>query len=243
VGHLPPEKVCTIHGGIDLTRFTRLALETRQRKRRELGIAEKARLMTTVAVLRPNKGIQFMIDALPEILRALPDVRYLVVGSGPHEQSLKEHATNTGVAEHVIFTGMRSDVAEILGCSDVFVHPSLEDVLPTVLSEAMAARLPVIATQVGGIPEMVMADRSGLLVPPRDPGSLARSCIALLGDPARAARMGEIGRQIAETTFNICIQATRLREMYAQLLCIDDQEAHASDAASVLDTNRHSPGA
>ena len=213
------KQVTTIYNGIDLSPFLDMnyALE-REVVRAELGIPWDAHVLTTVAVLRPPKGIQFMIGALPAILAAHPNTYYLVVGSGTHRDSLIEEASRAGVSEQVIFAGMRRDVPRLLAASDVFILPTLTEALPTVLAEAMAAKLPIVASRVGGIPEMVTDARNGILLEPEDSAALASACIQLLNSPERRAAMGQEGHRIVNQKFSIERQVHQLKELYLDLL-------------------------
>ncbi len=218
LGSLAPDKVVTLHNGIDLSRFTKPDKTDYLAGRQALGIPPDAPLLTTVAVLRPAKGIQYMIAALPAVLEAVPETRYLVVGGGEHENALKELARSHGVAERVIFTGVRNDIPDLLAISDLFVLPTLGEALPTVLAEAMAAQKPIVVSKVGGVPEMVEHGRNGLLVPPTDPASLAEACLQLLQNPDQAQAMGRAGQEIVERRFNIRRQGQHLGDLYQELL-------------------------
>jgi len=214
-----PDQVTTLYNGIDLSNFTNLDRE-RERigVRGEFGIPAEANLLITVAVLRPQKGIQFMIRALPEVLAAHPDTYYLVVGSGSQRDVLAEEVNKAGLGGHVIFAGMRRDVARLLAASDLFVLPTLTEALPTVLAEAMAAKLPIIASRVGGVPEMVTDGGNGCLVEPEDINGLASACSHLLGSPATRAAFAEQGWEIVNEKFNIERQVKRLQELYLDQL-------------------------
>jgi glycosyltransferase involved in cell wall biosynthesis len=217
VGQLGPDKVVTLYNGIDLLRFNGHR-QVQQIFKEDFGIPATAPLLTTVAVLRPAKGIQYMIEALPTILEAVPQTYYLVVGAGEHEQSLKALVKEKGLTERVIFTGVRNDVPDLLALSDVFVLPTLDEALPTVLAEAMAAEKPIVVSAVGGVPEMVTDGANGFLVPPADPARLAVACIQLLQHPDQAQAMARIGRDIVEQRFNIRNQARRLGDLYQEVL-------------------------
>jgi glycosyltransferase involved in cell wall biosynthesis len=213
------EQVTTIYNGIDLSAFADMDYaQERQAVRAEFGIPSDASVLITVAVLRPPKGIQFMIRALPAVLARHPNTYYLIVGSGPHQQVLNEEVANAGVNGHVIFAGMRKDVPRLLAASDVFVLSTLTEALPTVLAEAMAARLPLIASRVGGIPEMIADGQNGFLVEPEDIDGLSRICIRLLENSDERAAMGAAGWKIVHQKFNIERQVEQLKELYlAQL--------------------------
>ncbi len=218
MGDLKPDKVITIYNGIDLSRFTFQNEAERLAKREALGIPPEAPLLTTVAVLRPPKGIQYLIEALPAILEAVPETYYLVVGDGQHRHTLKELARAHKVTDRIIFTGVRNDIPDLLAISDLFVLPTLGEALPTVLAEAMAAQKPIVVSNVGGVPEMVEHGRNGLLVPPADPARLAEACLQLLQNPDQAHAMGQTGREIVEQRFNIRKQVQRLGDLYQEIL-------------------------
>ena len=208
----------TLYNGIDLDRFASVATATRLNGRQALGIPPDAPLLITVAVLRQPKGIQYLIEALPFILKVVPEARYLVVGSGDHEGALKELVKTLGLTDRVIFSGARSDIPDLLATSDLFVLPTLGEALPTVLAEAMAAQKPIIASNVGGVLEMVEHGRNGLLTPPADPARLVEACLQLLQNPAQAQAMAHAGRQIVEQRFDIRKQAKCLSDLYQETL-------------------------
>jgi glycosyltransferase involved in cell wall biosynthesis len=208
-------QVTMLYNGIDLAGFTGMdRAHERAAVRSELGIPADANVLTTVAVLRPQKGIQFMIRALPAILAAHPDSYYLVVGDGSQRAALLEEAQKAGVGERVIFAGMRHDVPRLLAASDVVVLPTLTEALPTVLAEAMAARLPIIASRVGGVPEMVTDEVNGCLVPPEDVEALVSACSQLLRDAQLRMTMGVEGWNTVDRKFNIERQVDKLEELY-----------------------------
>jgi len=214
-----PDQVSTIYNGIDLSGFLSLDYDfERTNIRAELGIPSDANLLTTVAVLRPQKGIQYMIRALPAILASIPNTYYLVVGDGAHRKTLVEEANKANVSNRVIFTGMRKDVDRLLAASDIFVLPTLTEALPTVLAEAMAAKLPIVASRVGGIPEMVTDGQNGCLVEAENLDGLTTACIHLLNDPEKRIAMGMEGWNIVNQTFNIERQVDKLEELYIEQL-------------------------
>ena len=217
-GRYDPEKLVTIHNGIDLARFDAVDPCSRAALRSALGVPLDAPVAMTLCVLREAKGVQYLIAAMPAMLKAMPELRLLIVGDGEHEGALRAAAQCHDVGQRVIFTGRRDDVPQLMTVGDVFVLPTLEDALPTVLGEAMAARMPVIASNVGGIPEMIEYGRNGLLVPPADSHALGQACLQLLGDPQRARAMGGAGRQIAEQRFDIRLQTRRTEALYEELL-------------------------
>jgi len=214
---LRPEWVITLYNGIDTGRFREVPPGTRAAVRAELGIPGDAPLLVTVAIQREPKGIQHMLAALRAVAAVRPEVHYLLVGDGPHRPALEQIAAAAGIASHTVFAGTRDDIPALLAAADLFVLPSLTEALPTVIAEAMAAGLPVVATEVGGIPEMVAHGDSALLVPPADPGLLAEAVIRILSNPRQAAAMGRAGRRVAAERFDARRQAEALAEEYRRL--------------------------
>jgi len=219
ISHAAPEKVLTIYNGIDLTHYRHIDRQTeRVEVRNELNIPADASVLATVAVLRELKGIQFMLRAMPEILAAYPNAYYLISGDGTYRDTLMAEAAKQGVANNVIFAGMRKDVPRILSASDVFVLPTLTEALPTVLAEAMAAHLPIIASSVGGIPEMISDYQNGRLVSPGNVQQLTDVVIKLLSDVGSRQKMGEAGWEVVNKKFNISEQVRQLGDLYLELL-------------------------
>ena len=218
-GRLNSTKVKTIYNGIDLSQF----IESQKKEKRgiiraELQIPSSARLIITVAVLRELKGIQYMLRAFPALLKKHPNTYYLIVGDGMYRETLVGEVEKLGLQRNVIFVGRRMDIPQLLSASDVFVYPTLTEALPTVLAEAMAAKLPVVACAVGGIPEMITEGVNGKLIPSKDPQALTDACEKLLDNPEQTTAMGEAGWQIVEEKFNITTQVNNLKELYLSLL-------------------------
>lgn len=219
ISRVAPEKVITIHNGIDLSHAQSIDQEKeRIAVRGEFHIPEAANLLTTVAVLRDLKGIQFMIRAMLGILAAYPDTYYLIAGDGAYRDALVEEVAKLGVENRVVFAGMRNDIPRILAASDIFILPTLTEALPTVLAEAMAARLPIIASAVGGIPEMISDRQNGRLVSPGDVQELTAVVVELLSDAAARKSMGSSGWEVVQKKFNIWEQVRQLGALYHDLL-------------------------
>jgi glycosyltransferase involved in cell wall biosynthesis len=217
IGKLPSKKVITIYNGIDLSGFREIDRMTVNKKRKSLNLPIGAPVFITVAVLREMKGIQFMLDAMTLMLKKIPNLYYLIVGEGEYGVMLKKVVESFGLEDHVIFAGQRNDIPDLLAISDIFVLPTLRDALPTVLIEAMAAKIPIIASDVGGVPEIVVNGENGLLVPPANPLLLADACIQLVKDKSRANALAESGLKIARERFDIHDQVERLSNLYQEL--------------------------
>lgn len=202
---LDAAKVRVVHNGIEVERFRGDRSVARARLEREFGVPPGAKLAVAVSVLRPGKGIEVLLEAMTRI----PETFLVVVGDGP----LREAWQSLSTSGRVRWAGYRTDVHELLPGCDVFVHPSLDDALPTVLLEAMAAGLPVVASRIGGIPEIVDDGVTGRLVPPRDAEALA----AAIAEPGLEA-MGERARERATQAFSIDAWIARLDAVYAEAL-------------------------
>ncbi|MCF6278637.1 MAG: glycosyltransferase, partial [Anaerolineales bacterium] len=153
-GGLPPSKIVTIHNGINLHPFAPSPSPSKS-LRKSLKIPVASRVLVTVAVLREAKGIQYMLQALPHILAKIPNIIYLVVGDGTYANKLTSLAESLNITEYIRFTGYRNDVAPLLALGEIFILPTLNDAFPTVLLEAMAAKKSLIASNVGGVPEIL----------------------------------------------------------------------------------------
>jgi len=179
-------------------------------RRRALGLAPGAVALCVVARLTPRKGHGVLLEALRRLAgRPLPEWRLLAVGEGEEETALREQAARLGLAGRVDFLGYRDDAREIIQACDLLVLPSLLETQPLVLTEAMAAGRPVIATAVYGIPEIVADGETGLLVAPGDPEPLAGALERLIGDPALRERMGQAALRRFEERFTLELMAER----------------------------------
>jgi len=210
---LPPEKVVTVRNGIDLSGIDDVTVE-RDEVRLRLGIAGTETVFGTVGRLTPTKGQSFLIDAFAEVSGKIPGSSLVIVGGGPLSGKLRKRVWDLGLSPRVIFTGYRTDVRELLRGFDVFVLPSIAEGLSIALLEAMASRLPVIASKVGGIPE-VLDSNCGLLVPASDAEALARAMEELAGlDEKQKIRLGSNARRKVETSFTAEVMQKGIRDVY-----------------------------
>jgi L-malate glycosyltransferase len=216
-----PSKIVVIRNGVDLQQFSHPP--DAERIRRELGVPSGVPLVAVASRLNRLKGIEHFLEAAAIVGRRTRGVRFLVIGeTRPAERSylsvLTGLADRLGIRDRVIFTGLRADVPDLLACADVSVMPSLNEALPNVVLESMAAGAPVVATRVGGTPEAVQDGVTGLLVPPGDCWALARAIDQLLSDRELAARLGESGRQLVRRRFSMDGMVRATERLYHTLL-------------------------
>lgn len=207
-------RVHVLPNGIELNRFDPMVdRERRDRLRSALGLGHDDPLVLVPAVLRPGKGHDVVLDATAAVRAQHPGLRILFAGDGPLEPELRARAKT--LPDAVAFLGQRSDMPDLMAACDVVVLPSLAEALPTVLMEAAAAARPVLATRVGGTPEVVVDGETGLLVPPSDPHQLAAALTALVGNRTRARDMGQAALRQARAQFGIDRQVRRTVELWA----------------------------
>ena len=199
---IPRDRIHLIPNGIDPTPFG--ADETaRDRVRSELGIAPDAVVAGVLAVLRPEKDHRTFLMAARFVLDDLPHAHFVLVGDGPLREQLERELPALNLEGHVTFTGRRADVPDVLSALDLSVLSSTDvETFPLAFLESMATRLPLVATRVGGLPELVRENENGFLVASRDPRGLADAMLRVLGDPELAARFGRESRRLVETEFH-----------------------------------------
>ncbi len=202
-GYLSPESVRVIPIGIEGTGDEVNREEGRIRLAKEFGIGADDFVCATVGRFVEQKGHIHLVAAAREIIRVLPSVRFLWFGDGPLENHLQNQIASAGLTENFIFAGMRTDVTEFLPGSDLMIHPSIEEPFGIAVLEGMRAGLPIVASRVGGIPEVVKEDETAVLVSHADPKKLSEAVISLVGDPDRLSRLGAAGRDRWQQHFSL----------------------------------------
>lgn len=188
--------------------------------RKELGVDEHAILVGSIAVLRKEKGMQELIQAMAPILRAQPSVHLVIIGGGALQAKLENFATQLEVLNQVHFLGARNDVPQLIGDLTIFASATYLEASGTAFAEAAAAKLPVIGTQVGGVPEMMAAGKSGMLVPLHDIAALRNALQRLIDDPQLCKSMGQAGYDYAVTEgrFSLSTMQQRTEHSYYRWL-------------------------
>ena len=216
-GRYPSADVRCITNGIDLARV--VPSSERSAMRAQLGIAPNTFLVGTVGRLMPIKGLEYLIEAFAQFRRRRDpqESKLIIVGDGPLRAALEQCAESHGLSRQVEFLGMRTDVYNLIRAFDAFVLPSLHEGVPMVLLEAMALGVPIVASAVGGIPEILEDRKEALLVPARDAGALAREIEMLAGSPEIRALLIRAARARVEAQFLIRSSAAKMLKMYRSL--------------------------
>lgn len=199
--------------------------EAKEGVRRELGVPDAAKVVGMVARVEPHKDYATLAKAAARIVAVHPDVRFLIVGEHSrvatyreHYEEVKQMLVDNNVAPYFIFTGFRSDVSRLTSAMDIFVLSTHSEGLPLVILEAMAHAVPVVATAVDGIPEIVIDEKTGLLHSHQDDAELAIKILSLLNSEARATALGEAGRKLVEMNFTVEKFAMNMSNLYRGIL-------------------------
>lgn len=221
-------KVVIIRNGIDVSRFP--AHGDGSQLRQELGLPADTLIVASVSRLSRAKGLEDLLEAISLLAVRHPNLRLVIVGESlttrqgkvvPDDEyltGLRERARQLGLGGRVIFTGYRSDIPSLLSQVTIAVQPSLSEGLSNTVLESMAAGAPLVATDVGGTSEVVTDGRTGLLVPPQDPPSLARAIGRLLDAPEIASQLGRAGRQFIEANLSMPRMVEATERLYVDLL-------------------------
>ena len=213
------DRIFVVHSGVDLKRFAGVSgdhLIT------EFNLTPGGKVVINVAHLAGHKGQQFLVRAIPRVVKKIPGVRFFIVGKGELLAELKALAASLGISRELVFTGFRSDVGAFYKIADLFVMSSVQEGLGTALLDALAEGKTVVATDCGGIPEIIRDGDTGRLVEPANPMALARGIIDALRDPEQAGRMADRGRALVQNRFSIETMAESNLAVYRMLLSAKD---------------------
>jgi glycosyltransferase involved in cell wall biosynthesis len=207
-------KISIVPNGIEFGQADAVA---RSAARARLGVDDHVPLIGTTARLTPLKGVDHALYALAKVVQDLPHAQYVVFGSGPEAENLRELAETLGIAANVRFEGYREDVTELLPGLDVFLFPSLREAMGIAIVEAMSAGIPTVATRIGGIPE-VLAPETGTLVAPSDPVAMSEALLSYLRDPELRSRVGKAAGERARSEYTAQRMASRTVDVYRAVL-------------------------
>ncbi|MCI0557585.1 MAG: glycosyltransferase [Nitrososphaera sp.] len=207
-----PDNITVVHNGIDVQSYA--VSDRAHATRKELGINGNQPVIGTVGNLYAVKGQMYLLKACSAVAKVFPNFVLLVAGRGDYLGSLEETARNIGIGANVKFLGFREDVPALLQTMDIFILPSISEGLPLSALEAMASGKPVVASNVGGIPEVVKDGVTGYLVSPKDPEALADKILLLLRHPELAVDLGRSGRKRVEDSFSLEKMVERYQSLY-----------------------------
>lgn len=205
-------KIITIENGIDGSKY-QIKID-REKKRRELGILNTGPIIGLGVRLAEQKGIAYLLQAMPLILKRFPDLSLVIAGEGNLLKALKKEAQELRIDNHVYFLGPRLDMPELLKLFDIYVLPSLWEGLPIALLEAMAAGCPIVATEVGGNAQVITEGYNGILIEPRNSQKLAEAVIALLSRPDVRKTYINNGFRVFKNRFSADIMTRRYEDLY-----------------------------
>jgi sugar transferase (PEP-CTERM/EpsH1 system associated) len=209
---IPAQRVAVIYNGIDLSPY-RNGVPDRDAVRRELGLGDWDLVLVQVARLDYLKDHPTAVRMMGQVVRQRPDARLLLVGEGPERGKIEDEIRQRGLEANVRLLGQRGDVARILRAADLFLLTSISEGIPLTVIEAMAAGLPVVATNVGGMTEVVEDGQTALLAPAADDAGLAAAVFRLAEDPELRRQMGQWGRERANEVFS----ERQMHEQYVRL--------------------------
>lgn len=221
---LPAGKLRVIRSAVDAAPFLQSC--DRDWLAREFGVPTGSKVIGVVAQLIPRKGHRFLLQALPQLVIEHPALRVLLFGRGPLEEELRRQVADLDLEKVVTLAGFRDDLARVLPCLDLVVHPAVREGLGVSLLQASSAAVPIVACNAGGMPEAVRDGVNGLLVPPADVSALRAAVGRLLTDPELARRMGRAGRELVLREFSLDAMVEGNLGVYRELLA----ERSSSDA-------------
>lgn len=213
----PLNKFITIHSGVDLDRFMNLNIDIKKKKK-ELNIPQDFYVIGTVGRLVPIKGHKYLVSAAEMIIKEFPKTVFVIVGDGFLKPILERHAEALGIRKNIVFTGWRKDVPEILYLFDVLVFPSLNEGMGRVMIEGMSLGKPIVASNVGGIRDLIEDGKNGLLVPPRDSNALRKAISRLIRNKKLAEGLGKIGKMEVYPDFDASTMVKKIDNLYESLL-------------------------
>jgi glycosyltransferase involved in cell wall biosynthesis len=213
---VPQEKICLIANGIDLDRFGKADEKQRQSVRQKWNIGDGP-LIGIIARLSDVKGISVLIKAMPNVLKEIPSANLMIVGQGPEEDFLKKLTQEMSLTAHVRFENAISQTPELLPAFDVFVMPSLMEGLGLSVMEAQACGIPVVASRVGGLVDLIEEGVSGFLVESNDPTALANRIIEMLRNPDQAKKMALQARSKVEKYFSAEVMVQQTAGIYNRI--------------------------
>ena len=211
-----PDKIYVVHNAIDPSEFAQGNTGSGLRESFDLAVSD--RVIAVIGRFSPEKGQLDFVEAFSRLARERSDLKAFLVGEGDDEPALRKRCLELGIEDQVVFTGYQQDIAPFYDVADLIVMPSLSEGLPNVALEALLHHRPILATRVGGTPEVVLDGITGLLVPPSDPVAMANGMARLLDSPQLCRELVENGIRLLRDEYSPEIKASRLAAVYDDLL-------------------------
>lgn len=212
---IAPDCIFLVHSGIDPARFQGVGAE---HLTAEFNLKDSEKIAINVAHLAGHKGQKYLVQAIPRVLAKFPETRFFIVGGGELLQELTQLADSLGLKDRLIFTGFREDVGAFYQLADLFVMSSIQEGLGTAVLDALAMKLPVVATRAGGLPEIITHGHNGLLVSPENPAALADGIIDMLTDSDGASQMAGQGPETIDGEFSITAMVNNNLKCYNRII-------------------------
>ena len=220
---IPAQRVVRIYNGIELDFYQPNANQGDLRSKWD--IPSRVPLIGAVGRMVWQKGFEFFLRAIPEIMESYPDTRFLLVGDGPLRTKLENLAQQLNIDDSITFTGFQSDIRQILSAIDVLVVPSILEGLPMIILEGMAMAKPIVSTHIDGITEQISDEKEGILVPMRTSKDLAKAVSRLIHDRELAIRLGKAARRRVKNHFTVEQMIRETESVYLSLIYTDSQES------------------
>ncbi len=228
--HWGTSQIHIVPNAIDLPNYSPEQISGARRRLRELfGIPLNCAVIASAGRLSPEKGVGVFIDAAAQLTESDPNIRFLIFGDGALRAQLELKTKELGLTSYVRFAGFVPEVREFLPGLDILVNPSFSEEMPNIVLEAMAAAIPVVATSVGGVPEIAGPDQALSLVSPGNPRELAEAVSTLLGDRLYAIRLARQGLARVRQTYSPTRQRTQLRALYRDVISADHWRPASTD--------------
>jgi len=213
------EKVSVLDAGFPVSNL-KLSADRRQRLRRDLDANDDHVVLLNVARLYPEKAHSFLLTSFKKLLKTSPHARLWIAGVGPLEAELKQQCTNLGLDPFVRWLGFNDDLCELFAIADIQVHPSRNEGIPLAILHGMASAMPIVATAVGGIPEVLQDGQTASLVPQQDEQAFIQATLNLVDNPAEAELLGRAAQRFIADEYNQSQAIARLSQIYTNLLSV-----------------------
>jgi glycosyltransferase involved in cell wall biosynthesis len=214
---IPEERISVIYNGVELDRFNPERFNSNG-LRKSLGIKEDYTIVGSIGRLVYQKGFLYLIEAARILHQKNYKIRLVIVGQGPEENKLKHMAETSGIIDVCTFVGQRFDIPQLLSDFDIFALPSVLEGLPRVVIEAMAMGKPIVAADIDGVREELTHNRTGIIVPPKNPVALAEAIMSLINDKRRGIQLGSEARRSAERRFDLKQTVSNIERLYESIL-------------------------